>query len=97
MMIIKNKDFLDFILGLLTAAGLVSISKAIPLNIELFLKLTGKNQLPELKLLSSIFMLIFIVLIGFYLNLRVKFSKVFKYSFWFFLILGYLLYLYNML
>lgn len=93
----KNKNLFDFILGLLTAAGLVYISKAIPLNIELLFKLIEIENITLQTIISQISVPIFIVLIALFLSLNIKFTKVFRYSFWIFLILGYLLHLYTMI
>lgn len=93
----KDKNILEFILGLLTAAGLLAVSKAIPLNIRLLWALLdlGINGSSLQIIISQIIMFVFIILIALFLNLKIKFTKIFRYSFWIFLTLGYLLYLYS--
>lgn len=91
----KNENLFDFILGLLTAAGLLGISKAIALNIELLFKLLKIENIGLQTIISQVWILSFVVLIALFLDLNIKFAKTFRYTFWIFLILGYLLYLYT--
>jgi|GEM_PF-6623110 len=91
----KNENLFDFILGLLTAAGLLGISKAISLNIELLFKLLKIENIGLQTIISQVGILSFVVLIALFLDLNIKFAKTFRCTFWIFLIFGYLLYLYT--